>query len=112
MKMVLALGMSRPLSMMVVATRMSASLRTKLTIACSSSSSCIWPWPTTICASGTIDCISSAIGVDVVHAVVDEVDLPIAVEFAQDGVADELLVEADDARLDRRAGPAAAFPDC
>ena len=40
---------------------------------------------------------------DVVDAVVDEINLPVAVEFAQDGVADQLLVPADDARLDRQA---------
>ncbi len=39
-------------------------------------------------------------GVDVQHPVVHEVDLTLAVQLAQDGVADELPVEADDARLD------------
>ena len=37
---------------------------------------------------------------DVVHAVVDEVDLPLAVQLAQDRMADQLRIEADDARLD------------
>lgn len=43
MKIVFAFGMSRPLSMMVVDTRMSASFRTNFTIAFSSSSPSIWP---------------------------------------------------------------------
>ena len=54
MKMVFALGMSRPLSMIVVATRMWASLRTNFSIDSSSSPSFIWPWPITMSASGTI----------------------------------------------------------
>ena len=41
--------------------------------------------------------------VNVMHAVVDEINLPLAVELAQDGVADELRIEADDARLDGEA---------
>ena len=41
--------------------------------------------------------------VNVVDAVVDEVDLPFAVELAQDGMADQLRIEADDARLDGQA---------
>ena len=41
--------------------------------------------------------------VDVLHAVVDEVRLPFAVQLAVDGMADQLPVEADDARLDGKA---------
>jgi len=41
--------------------------------------------------------------VDVVDAVVDEVDLAVAVQLADDGVADQLMVEADNPRLDRQA---------
>ena len=41
-------------------------------------------------------------GVDVLHAVVDEIDLPLAVEFAQDRLADERPVETRDPRLDRQ----------
>ena len=52
MNIVFALGMSTPDSMMVVANRMSASLRTNATIAFSSSPSPIWPWPMTTRASG------------------------------------------------------------
>ncbi len=41
--------------------------------------------------------------VDALHAVVDEVDLAAAVELAQDGLADEPLVELRDVGLDRQA---------
>ena len=54
----------------------------------------------TMRASGTICLQLVGDVVDVVHAVVDEVDLPFAVQLAQDGVADQLRIEADDARLD------------
>ena len=45
----------------------------------------------------------SAIVVDIQHAIVDEIDLALAVQLAQDRVADQLPVEADDARLDGQA---------
>ena len=57
----------------------------------------------TILASGTIDLHPIGDRLDVVHAVVDEIDLPVAVEFAQDRVPDQLVVPADDPRLDRQA---------
>ena len=60
MIMVLALGMSNPLSMIVVATRMSASFLTNATIAFSSSVSVIRPWAIVIFASGTMTCTSAA----------------------------------------------------
>ena len=75
--------------------------------------SAIWPWPIDDLRLGH-DLLqpASAIVVDVVDAVVDEVDLPVAVQLAQDRVADQLGVEAGDARLDRPGGPAAASPGC
>ncbi len=51
--MVLAFGMSMPLSMMVVASRMSASPLTKVRMTFSSSSFSICPWPMRILAFGT-----------------------------------------------------------
>ncbi len=40
---------------------------------------------------------------DVVHAVVDEEDLAAAVQLAEDGLADEMVVELGDVGLDRQA---------
>ena len=45
----------------------------------------------------------SAIVVDVVDAVVDEVDLAVAVQLAVDGPLDRLVVEPEDPGLDRLA---------
>ena len=53
-----------------------------------------------IFASGTIAWISVGDALDVVDAVVDEVDLAVAVQLAVDGPPDRLGVEPDDARLD------------
>ena len=89
MKIVLALGMSRPLSMIVVASRMSNLCATNSSITSSSSSSAIWPWPMRSRASGTISLQPVGDQLDVVDAVVDEVDLPVAVQLAQDRVADQ-----------------------
>ena len=46
-------------------------------------------------ASGTIAWIRSAIALDVVDAVVDEVDLAVAVQLAVDGALDRLGVEPE-----------------
>ena len=73
-------------------------------------SSSIWPWAMPMRASGTIAGSRSASVLDVVDAVVDEEDLPAAVQLAQDGLADQLGVEAADAGLDRQAVVAAASP--
>ena len=54
-------------------------------------------------ASGTICRSRVASSLDVLHAVVDEVDLPLPVQFPQHGRADQLLAEARDAGLDRQA---------
>ena len=53
MTIVLALGISKPLSMIVVLTSTSASPLTKRVMTFSNSSSAICPWPTRIRASGT-----------------------------------------------------------
>ena len=53
-------------------------------------------------ASGTIRCSRAATGLNVVDAVVDEVDLPAAVQLAQDRVADQVVAEPRDPRLDRQ----------
>ena len=54
--MVLALGMSRPFSTIVVDSSTSYLCATKSSIVRSSASSPIWPWPTTTRASGTSRC--------------------------------------------------------
>ena len=54
MMIVLAFGMSRPDSMIVVQTRTSAAPSAKAIITFSSAPSAIWPWPTTNRASGSI----------------------------------------------------------
>ena len=96
MKIVLTLGMSRPDSMIVVATRMSNSRRMKrehrpLELPRRPSGR----GAIAIRASGTIDWIRSAIALDVVDAVVDEVDLAVAVQLAVDGPLDRLVVEPE-----------------
>ena len=105
MKMVLTLGMSRPLSMIVVATRMSASRRTKLQhrLLPARRSRHLAVADRRSAPPARSAAAWSAMSLDVVDAVVDEVDLPVAVQLAQDGVADQLRVEADDARLDGQA---------
>ncbi len=100
MKIVLALGMSRPLSMIVVASSMSNLRPMKSTITRSSSPSGIWPWPMTQIRLGHDPLQPLSDQLDVVDAVVDEINLPAAVQLAHDGVADQLLVPAADARLD------------
>ena len=52
-----------------------------------SSSSGICPWATPMRASGTSLFQVAAHGVDGLHAVVDEEDLPAALQLAQDGLA-------------------------
>ena len=47
--------------------------------------------------------MQSAIGADVVDAVMDEIDLAVAIELAVNGALDDLAVEAADAGLDRLA---------
>ena len=81
-----------PDSMIVVQTSTSYSCRTNLSITSSSLPSSIWPWPMPMRASGTSSRRSCGHVVDVVHAVMDEVDLPAAVEFAQDHLAHDALV--------------------
>ena len=62
---VLALGMSRPDSTIVVATRTSYSFSQKPTMIRSSSCSFIWPWPTATRASGTrLRIFAAALSID------------------------------------------------
>ena len=61
----------------------------KSTIARSSASSLICPWPTTTRASGTSRVTQVADRVDRLDAVVDEVDLPAARQLAADGARDD-----------------------
>ena len=103
MKIVLTLGMSRPLSMIVVATRMSyfsldegqhrplELFAVHLAVADGDPG----------LGDDRLDLVGD--GLDVVDPVVDEVDLPVAVQLAVDGALDRLRVEAGDAGLDRLA---------
>ena len=106
MMIVLALGISRPLSMIVVQTRMSASWRMNLSITSSSS-----PFAHLAVAdedAGVGDELLNLIRHldDVVHAVVDEIDLPLAIELAQDRLLHALLVVAPSLPSRRCADPA------
>ena len=102
MMIVLAFGMSRPDSMIVVQTRTSASPPAKASITFSS------------CALGHLAVADDdpragqhppellGLGLDRLDPVVDEEDLAAAVELAQDRVADEPGRRLGDARLDRQ----------
>ena len=69
--------------MIVVATRTSNLRATKSSIAFSSWSSSIWPWPIAIFASGTSRVTRLAIEWIDSHAVVHDVDLPAALELVR-----------------------------
>ena len=103
MKIVLALGMSSPLSTIVVASSRSKRRSMKSSITCSSSFSGIWPWADGERGLGHDLPQPPGDDLDVLDAVVDEEDLPAAVQLAQHGVADQLGVEAGDAGLDGQA---------
>ena len=93
MMMVLHSGMSRPFSMMVVATRMSDSWRMKASITRSSS---LFAHLAVADDDARLGHHLADLGGDLVdglHAVVDEVDLAAALQFLLDGRADQLLVE-------------------
>jgi hypothetical protein len=77
-----AFGISRPLSMIVVQTSTSASPLTKSVITSSSSSASIWPWPTTMRAFGQ-QLAAGGHEVDGEHAVVEEENLPAAVQISR-----------------------------
>ena len=66
----------------------------------SSTPSGIWPWPTTIRTSGSIERSCSRLGLDRLDPVVDVEDLAAAVELAQDRVPDEAGGGLRDPRLD------------
>ena len=100
---VLALGMSSPFSMIVVQTSTLISPEAKSSITCSSWSSAIWPWPTANFASGTSCRSRSRQRLDALDAVVDEEDLPAAIDLAQDRLADQIVVELADVGADRQA---------
>ena len=101
MKIVFAFGMSNPLSIIVVATNISASFRTNATIAFSRSCASICPCPTVTFASRHEDTNLVGDFVNVLHAVMDEVHLPAAVHLAQNRVADQFVVPTVDASLHR-----------
>ena len=92
MKIVLALGMSSPLSTIVVASRMSYSLRDE-------SQHHLFQLVLGHLAVADADprlghdlaAAAGATASNVVDAVVDEVNLPAAVQFAHDRVADQLV---------------------
>ena len=75
--------------MIVVASSTSYLCATKSSIARSSSSSAICPWPTTMRASGTSRVIRLPMRVDRLDAVVDEVDLPAALQLRADRPRDD-----------------------
>ena len=90
--------------MIVVQTSTSYSPSTKSSITSSSWSSSIWPWPTAKRASGTSSAQLAATMRDALHAVVDEVDLPAAVQLAQDHLAHQARRRRRvDVGLDRQA---------
>ena len=101
MKIVLAFGMSSPLSTIVVQTSTSVLPATKPNMA--SSSWCSGHLPMGNAEARLGDDRRQSIGdqVDVVDPVVDEEDLPVAVELANDRLADQFAVEAANAGLDR-----------
>ncbi len=75
----------------------------KASIVRSSSSPCIWPWAIADPRLGDDRLDQVGDGRDVVDAVVDEIDLAVAVELAVDGPLDDFAVEPGDAGLDRLA---------
>ena len=103
MMMVLALGMSSPLSMMLVQTSTSYSPSANASMTADSSFSGIWPWAMPIRASGTILRELGRDLLDALHAVVDEEHLPVAIHLAQDRLAHQRLVELTDEGLDGQA---------
>ena len=103
MKIVLALGMSRPLSTMVVASRMSKRAVDKIDH---------HPFQLAFAHltvtdrdAGFGDDVLQFLGdgFDVLHAIVHEVDLPFATQFAQDRIANQLVAPARHARFDGHA---------
>ena len=83
MMMVLALGMSRPVSMMVVQTRTSNSPLTKPTMVSSRLRPGIWPWAIATRASGRSSCAFVGHGLNGLDPVVNHEDLAAALQFAQ-----------------------------
>ena len=100
-RMVLACGLSMPVSMIVVHSSRLARCWVKSRITRSSSRSFIWPWPTTMRASGTSSQLFAHV-LDGVDLVVQEIHLATALEFAQHRFADDAVGEAGDKGLDRQ----------
>ena len=96
MRIVFALEMSMPLSMMVVAT--STSYDPSMNRAMMSSSSFAFHLAMANADAGVWYQALNHAGhfLDVAHAVVDEVGLAASADFVGDGVADDLFVEARD----------------
>ena len=103
MSIVFAEGMSRPFSTIVVARRRSAARVTNARIARSSSPSDIWPWALTTFTSGTSARELLAPDAERLDPVVDDVDLPAAVDLGADRLADHGVVHRHDVRVDREA---------
>ena len=103
MTMVLALGMSRPDSMIVVHTRTSAAPSANVSITFSSAPSPICPWPDDDPRRGQQPPQLLGLRLDRLDPVVDVEHLPAAVELAQDRVADEAGRRLGDPGLDRQA---------
>ena len=102
MKMVFALGMSSPLSMIVVASSMSYFWLTKF-------EHHVFEFVLGHLAVGDADGrlghdLPQACGenVNILHAIVNEENLPAAIQFPQHGVADQLGIEAVHAGFDRQ----------
>jgi hypothetical protein len=81
-------GTSMPVSMMVEHSSRLWRWATKSRITCSSSRSGIWPWATAMRASGSSSASFSRAVLDGLDLVVQEVDLPAALELAQHRLAD------------------------
>ena len=103
MMIVLTFGMSMPDSMMVVQTSTSKSWRTKPRMTSSRTSSSIWPWPMPKRASGTSS--RRWLGEASIEwtRLWTTVDLPAAVDFAQDDLADQRVAVIGDEGADRQA---------
>ena len=111
MRMVLARGMSRPFSTMVVATRTSASSRMNLSMTRFEFFFAHLAVADDDAGLGDELLDESGERVDGLDAIVDEVDLAVAGELVFDGGADELFVEGGDDGLDGEAVSRGSFDE-
>jgi hypothetical protein len=103
MTMVLAVGTSMPVSMMVEHSSRLKRCATKSRITRSSSRSGIWPWATAMRASGSSFFELLAPVLDGLDLVVQEVDLPAALQLAQHRLADHAVALVAHEGLDGQA---------